>query len=157
MHLVFYLRGINSEVEKWKVLAQGVYWKWIRTNIKTGKKEEVLVQGSLRPSIMGTWEYIFPEECLAEVLAVMGLTSKKLIGIDYTIKNRVRLAGLRKLLGLKKIPLSAIKEAETIPPSLTIKHSWRGLSHLKIFASIHPIGIKKDRRDIAFGYEQEML
>ena len=123
MHLVFYLRGINSEVEKWKVLAQGVFWKWIRTNVKTGKDEEILVQGSLRPSVLGTWEYIFPEECLPEVLAVMGLSSPKLIGIDWKLKNRVRLATLRKLLGLQKIPKKDFEEAATIPQSLTIKGS----------------------------------
>jgi len=164
MHFVFYLRGINSEVEKWKTLAQGLFWKWQRINQKTGKVEEVLVQGALRPSIMGTWEYVFPKEALHEVLAIMGLTTKKQIGIDWALKNRLRLLGLRKLLGVKQIPLKEFKKAAKVPPSITIKESWRGLSHLMTKGvSIHPIGIKTDRFDVIYdpiekkSYKQEML
>ena len=158
MHVVFYIRGKLSCVEWFKIMAQAMFFKWQRTNMKTEKIEEMLVQGSLRPSVLGTWEYIIPEECLAEFLAMLGITDSKLIGVARTKKAYAQLAGLRKILGLKKIPQKIFDEAAKIPPSISLKGSWRGLSHLMApGVSIHLIGIKKDRRDIAFGFEQEML
>ncbi len=158
MHVVFYIRGKLSCVEWFKIMAQSMFFKWQRTNIKTGKIEEILVQGALRPSVLGTWEYIIPEECLAEFLAMMGLTDEKMIGVAPSVKAKARLAVLRTMLGLTKIPKKIFEEAAKIPPSISLKDSWRGLSHLIVpGVSIHLIGIKKDRRDVAFGFEQEML
>lgn len=159
MHLYFYIRGINQQVELWKLFAQTQWWRWLRKNLKTKKIEEVLVQGALRPSVFGAWEYIFPEECLAEVL-----TSFKVgdggIGAKPTRKNKAKLLSLRKLFGCKKIPKKIYEEAKKIQASVMIKGFWRGLSQLNIpGVAIHVIGYKEDDRQEVekWGYEQEML
>ena len=168
MHLFFYVRGIKHQVDLWVTLAQGLFWKWKRTNLKTGKEEESLVQGALRPSILGAWEYIFPEECLAEAIAVLGVVSnsidKNTVGATPTVKNKMKLSMIRKLFSAKKVPEYILEESLKIPTSITIKNSWRGVSNLHIPGiAIHIIGYKKDRRQTVpekngeWGYEQEML
>lgn len=157
MHLFFYLRGVYRQAELWKTLARGQYFKWHRTNLKTKKEEEVLVQAALRESVLGAYEYVFPETALPEVLSMMGLTSKK-HGIDG--KRWLRIATLRKMIGLSKIPDSAFKKAAKLPSSITIQGRERGISDLKIGGiSIHPIGIMHDKRESMedWGFEQEML
>ncbi len=160
MHLIFYLRGIHQQVDFWKTLAQGLSWKWIRRNVKTGKDETFIVQGALRPSVLGAYEYIFPEECLAEVLSVMGITRDGQTGSDDKFKDKIRLATLRKIFRAKKIPKKIFKEVKKTPASITLSNSWRALSHLHIpGVAIHPIGIKKDDRRLfpEAGYIQEAL
>ncbi len=159
MHLQIYVRGIYSQVELWKSMAQGVFFKWRRTNLKTGKEEIILVQGALRPSVLGTYEYVFPETALPEVLCIMGLAEGS-IGCKKTMKKKIQLAGLRKMLGVKKIPKSIYEEAKKLPESIVLKDSERGLSSLKVpGVAIHLIGIKKDdyREFTEFGYYQEAL
>lgn len=145
MHLVFYIRGIYNQVELWKTLAQGQFYKWIRTDLKTGKDVEILFQGALRPSVLGTWEFIFPENALAEVLSTM-VPLGNTLGVEKTFIAEARLAVLRKILGVKKIPKKIMDEAKEIPESLTIEGSQRGLSHMKIpGVAVHLIGFKKDK------------
>lgn len=146
MHLQIILRGINTQVELWKILAQGVFFKWIRKDLKTGKDFQVLYQMALRPSVLGTWELIFPEECLPTLLSMLRLTDKKK-GIYGNISMKgMRMAVLRKCCGVKKIPNWAFKEALKIPESLTIKNDWRGMSPLMVKGvSVHPIGMRKDK------------
>lgn len=145
MHLQIMLRGINTQVELWKILAQGQFLKWTRKDVETGEDFEVLFQMALRPSVLGTWEVVFPEECLPTVLSMMGLISEK-HGIYGNISLKgTRMAVLRKLCGVKKIPKKAFEDAEKIPHSLTMKDSHRGLSGLVVHGvSIHPIGIRED-------------
>ena len=164
MHLFFYMRGIYNQVEVLKTQLQGTFWKWKRINLDTGKEEEILVQGALRPSVLGAWEYIFPEECLAEVLCIMGIKGEEYTHSDR-FKDKFRLAFLRKIFGAEKIPKEKYIEAAQIPQSIIIQGTWRGLSHCIIpGTAIHCIGIKKDdRRDFDFTpqglgrYNQEAL
>ena len=150
MHLYLYARGIIQQVKLWEALTQSHFWQWTRTNLKTGKEEITLVQGALRPSVLGAYEYIFPEDCLPEVLAVLGITGKQ---------RSFKLAVLRQIFGAKAIPNKIFKQAEKIAPSIILKESKRGLHHSKTNGvSIHVIGIKKDRfANHSCGYYQEML
>jgi len=165
MHLIFFIRGINNQIEILKTMMQGYYWKWKRINLDTGKEEEILVQGALRPSVLGAWEYIFPEECLAEVCCVFGIKSCENYNAGHLFKQKAQLAILRKIFGAKKIPQEIFDEAEKIPQSIIIAGTWRGLSHCIIpGTAVHCIGIKPDdRRDFDFSdkgmgrYNQEAL
>jgi len=173
MHLFFYIRGINHWVETWKAMAQGLFWKWTRKNLLTKKMEDFAIQGALRPSIWGAWEYIFPEEALPDVLAVFGIHQDLTGGMTHHLKlgqfvNKTKLAMLRKIFGAKKIPKEAFEIAKTIPPSMTLNGSYRALSHLghEIIPgiAIHPIGIKYDIRGVMDNtkeggkkWDQEML
>ncbi len=152
MHLYFFVRGVKHQFDLWVALMQNHHWRWIRTNLKTKKDEVILVQGALRPSVMGTYEYIFPEECLAEVLAILNL--------DWDRPNSIKLAALRTMLGCKKIPKKIMEEAKKINPSVVIDGTMRGLSHCKVpGVAVHIIGTKADDRKECeqWGYEQEML
>jgi len=166
MHLYFYARGISHQVELWKIFMQSQFWKWKRYNLKKKKDEFILVQGSLRPSFYGTWEYVFPKECLADVLSIMGIANphtKKdgYAGKGYfTFANSIRNFGARKLLGAKAIPKKIWEAADKIEPSILIDSTWRGLSHCRVDGvAIHPIGIKEDVEYTwkETGYRQEML
>ena len=148
--------------EMWKMMAQAQYFKWDRVNLKTGKTESTLIQAGLRPSILGTWEYTFPEEALPEVLSMMGLQTGDVfnIGAKRTFYNLGALNFLRIILRLKRVPKAARDKAQKVPPTLSINGSWRGLSSLMVMGvTIHPIGIKYDVREKKeeWGYEQEML
>lgn len=147
MHLQIMIRGINTQCELWKILAQGQFLKWVRTDVETGEEFEVLFQMALRPSVLGTWELIFPEECLATVLSMLGIVNKE-SGIYGNISLKgARMAVLRKCCGVKKIPKKALKEAAEIPNSIVLSNSQRGLSNLIVNGvAIHPIGIRKDER-----------
>ena len=145
MHLIFYIRGIYNRVELFKSLAQGQFFKWRRINKKTKKEETVLVQGAFRPSVLGAWEYIFPEEALIEVLSVFGITED--IGAEPTFINKAKLAVIRKLFGAEKITKEMLNKAKKTPSSIQLGNSERGLSGLRVHGvAIHPIGLKRDDR-----------
>ena len=154
MHLVFFMRGIYNQVEVLKTQLQCTFWKWKRINLDTNQEEEIMVQGALRPSVLGAWEYIFPEECLAEVLAVLGIKGEGYTAADQ-FKDKFRLAFLRKIFGVKRITKKMYEEAAKISPTIIIKGTMRGLSHCIIpGTAIHCIGIKHDdRRDFDFSKE----
>jgi len=151
MHLYFFLRGIYNRVEMFKTYAQCQYWQWKRINLKTKKEQVDLVQGALRPTIWGAYEYIFPEECLSEVLSVFGIT-------EDLITAQTKL--LRMFFPCKPIPKTNIEEAKKIASTIKITGYTRGLGDCKV-AGVHviPIGIKKDNRQKwkLSGFEQEML
>lgn len=150
MHLVIFVRGVYHQVEVFKTLAQSQFWRWERTNLKTKNKELKLVQGALRPSILGSYEYVFPEESLSEVLSVMGIREKDLKG--------PKLFTLRKLLCCKKIPKKNLDESLKIKDTIAINDSTRGLSNLQVDGvHIIGIGIKEDVRGEMYGYNQEAL
>jgi len=159
MHLFFYIRGVPQFEAMFKSFMQSQFWKWDRINLETGKKETLLVQGALRSSVLGAYEYIFPEECLAEVLALFGLEEGR-TGAEKSTANYLKLGILRKIFGAEKIPKEAFKQAKKIPTSILVKGSMRGLSAVMTeFVTIHTIGIRKDRREKnkKLGYEQEMI
>lgn len=144
MHLVFFIRGVYNQVEIFKTLAQSQFWKWRRRNLeKKGREETILVQGAFRPSMLGSYEYIFPQESLAEVLSILGIGNDVLA--EHGFMPKARLAVLRKVLGVKKIPQDILDKAKKIPPTIMINNSERGLHHLQIpGVTVHFIGIKED-------------
>lgn len=164
MHLQLIVRGIISQVRLWESMMQNHFFKWRRINTKTGKEEITLVQGGLRPSVLGTYEFVFPEESLPEVLNILGLKSQQDTGTSRIFKYKVKLAVLRKICGVKIIPKEAFEKAKNIPDSIYFDEYERGLSSTKIpGVAIHPIGIKEDTRIIMFDpalnkeFEQEGL
>ena len=142
MHLFFFIRGISQQVALYKALAQGFFFKWKRTNLTNNQEEYSLVQGALRESVFGAYEYIFPEEALPDVLASFGITEE-----NYSFKDNARLSFIRKIFGAYAIPKKALKEAKKIPTSIMLNDSFRGLSALTGIpgVTLHPIGLKKDR------------
>lgn len=157
MHLYFFVRGKYERVEEWKTLVQAAFWKFRRINQKTGKEEITIVQGVLRPSVLGAYEYVFPEEALAEVCNFLGITSNEQYGFGkFGLKSRHFC--LRKIFGCRKIPKEIFKKAEKIPATFTTEEFERG-GHNCIVPGvvIHLIGIKDDDRREILGYFQEAL
>ena len=139
MHLYFISRGIKHERDLFVTTLQSQFWPWKRTNLKTGKEEMTLVQGSLRP--VELWEYVFPEEHLPQVMAMTQMAPGMANSVDLL---GAKAAFLRKSIGCKKIPKFDIPEVNRII-------NIRGMS-------LTPIGIKKDEfRDMEWGYHQEAL
>lgn len=162
MHLVFYIRGVPQQVALWKAMAQNLFFKWRRINLKTNKEEIILNQTGLRDSVLGTIELTFPKEALPTVLCMMGLKYKDL-GVPKSFMSGIRVGGLRKILGLKKIPKKAFDEAEKMDANIMFDDLERGFSDLlAAHVSIHPLGIKKDvmgkgRSPNGQLYRQEMI
>ena len=157
MHLYFFVRGKFEQIELWKSHAQSTYWKWRRINNKTGKEETKIVQGALRPSVLGAYEYIFPKEALAEVCSFFGIRANENYGFGkfglYT-----RHFALRKIFGCKKIPKAILKKAEEIPESFTTEEFERGSANCIIpGVALHVIGIKEDEEGVIGDYTQEKL
>lgn len=157
MHLFFFVRGKFEQVELWKSHVQAAYWKFRRTNNKTGKEIVQLVQGALRPSIFGAYEYIFPKEALAEVCSFLGIKSNESYGFGkfglYT-----RHFCLRKIFNCRKIPKRILEQAEKIPPTFSTNEFERGCSNCIIpGVPIHVIGIKDDDEGVIDDYTQELI
>lgn len=158
MHLYLYVRGKFEQVKLWEAHAQTAYWKFRKINSK-GKEEIFLVQGALRPSVLGAYEYVFPKEALVEVCSFFGIHSNTSYGFGK-IGLETRHFALRKLFGAKKIPDKILKEAETAFDSVFFKDRERGLANCSIpGVGIHVIGIKEDdyRYFKESGYTHEAL
>lgn len=157
MHLYLFVRGKFEQVELWKSLAQSAFWKLRRINNKTGKEEIILVQGALRPTVLGAYEYVFPKEALAEVCSFFGITKNQNYGFGK-IGLYTRHFALRKIFGCKKIPKKILEKAKKIPPTFTTEEFERGVSNCVIpGAAKHVIGIKEDRVGEKDGYTYELL
>lgn len=157
MHLYLYARGKFEQVEQWKNHVQSAYWKWRRINNTTGKEETILVQGALRPSVLGAYEYVFPKEALAEVCSFFGITSNEQYGFGK-IGLYTRHFALRKIFGCKKIPKEILEKAKTIPPSFSTGEFERGVTNAIIpGVPVHVIGMKEDKIGVMGNYTQEML
>ena len=110
------------------------------------KREEThTVQGAVRP--IELYEYVFPEECLDEVLTFLGHAE----GAKNDLGGwKGKLAGdaIRKMLGYEKIPV--------VKPTKSPTANWvpHNLSY-----GVNVLGIKRDKRQewVDEGYEQEML
>lgn len=146
-------RGIYNQFELWRTRMQSIAWQWKVKDSKTGEEKIVLVQGALRPSVLGTWEYIIPEDCLAECLAVLGIAKPHGKG------QKIRDFGLRKILGLKSIPKKIWDESKKIQTNIIIDGFKRGITDVKVpGVSVHIHGIKKDDfRDFEDGHFHEAL
>jgi len=146
MHLFLYVRGLPQWVGMWEAFAQSQFFKWRRIDTRTGAEQVSVVQGALRKSVLGTYEYVFPREALSTVLAIMGITNKDALGVVPTLKNKINLAVLRKMIGLRKVPNSVFEEAKKIITSVSINGQERGLSDFsQISVSTHLIGFKEDK------------
>ena len=157
MHLYLFVRGKFTQVEEWKAHAQTAYWKWRRINNKTGKEEMMLVQGALRPSVLGAYEYVFPKEALAEVCTFFGITANTQYGFKRFGLNTRHFA-LRKIFGCKKIPQDILDKASKIPSTFSSVEFERGVSNCIIPGVVlHVIGIKDDKIGVMGDYTQELI
>lgn len=145
MHLYLVPRGILNQVELWKAALQSQYFQFKRINLDTGKEEVIGVQGALRPSILGTYEYVFPKEALPEVIAML----------NHETHDHIKTKLLRTIMGIKAIPKKVFKQAEKIPSQIIFKESKRILNNCKIpGVAVHLIGYKDDKtQDFDFGKE----
>ena len=157
MHLYLYARGKFEQVELWKVHAQTSYWKFRRFNNKTEKEETILIQGALRPSVLGAFEYVFPKEALAEVCSFFGIVKNNSYGFGR-LGLSLRHFAMRKIFGAKKISNKIMKQAKNIPSTFSTAEFERGCSNCIIPGiGLHVIGIKEDRDGTMGDYSQEML
>jgi len=172
MHLYFFVRGIIPQIERFEMFMQAQMFLWERKNLKTGKKEITLVQGALRRMPFG-YEYIFPEECLDEVLTMLKIDAKakSIAGI-----SGFKMSIIRKMIGGIVRPIPDYKKTASL--FTFVKDNKGKLNPIPVDRYIelkgiilYPIGIKKDIRGILNfridehgkevwfpeGYEQEML
>lgn len=152
MHLYLFVRGIQHQVDIWRTLMQGHFFQWKRTNLKTGKEEISLVQGALRPSILGSYEYVFPEEALVDVLSILGYED------GMTEKFKLKL--LRPIFNCRAIPKDIMEKAKKTPSTMTIQGTSRGLGDCRVPGiAVLILGIKDDIKQKweEIGYYQEML
>lgn len=171
MHLIFYIRGLKSQVSLLEHFLESQFFKWKRVNNLTKEVEYNLVQGGLRQTVLGAYEYIFPEEALADVLAMMNLNEGH-VGAEGSIINKSKIIALRKIFGASKIDPATWEKARKIPKNMMFNNSERALADVLITGTaIHLIGIKKDtyntmtrklnergiETDFPEGYYQEML
>lgn len=138
----------------WIATNQSHYWQWERKvvkcpdnfimagkPVKAGDKVPTCVQGALRPSILGTYEYIFPRECLPEVLALMSTET-------FEHHGNYKFGLMRKALGCRKITEEEWKEAKAISPSpLFISGTRRAFYQRMIVpaVAVEIIGVKDDK------------
>jgi hypothetical protein len=147
MHLIFGIRGIMHQTEMFKMFLQTQMWKWKRLNVATGKEEVIQVQGALREVMFGFYEYIFPEECVDEVLTCLEIDDKARAPWWFGVGN-MKMFMLRRMIGngIYKIP-----KYKRVTTNRYIEK--RGIA-------IYPIGLKKDKRGMCpdgSPYFQEML
>jgi len=164
MHLVLLTRGIQQQVDLWKKFMETHMFWWKRQPLlkdkdgkyiknadgtyKRGKEEVTRVQGALRP--IQLYEYVFPEECLPEVLAMLELHK----GDDVRKEMKPVAWGLRKAMGLQPVPVfDDIKDKPR--DKITTKFVPTEA------VATYPIGIKEDiTKDFIFakeGWYQEGL
>ena len=134
-------RGINRQVEEWKSLLQAQRFPWKRTNLKTGKEELSVVQGALRP--IQFWEYVFPKECLNDVLGGMQIQ-----GPIQRPEIKSMTWMIRKMLKLKQIPTQTdIKTTGYTPQGTLNNEQMPAISVHNMLAegvAVYPVGIKDD-------------
>lgn len=157
MHLYLFARGKYEQIRLWEAHAQAAYWKWRRVNRKTGKEEISLVQGALRNSVLGSYEYTFPRTALVEVCRFFGIERNESYGFGKVgLKSRHFL--LRKIFGAKKISKDVLEKSKKIPKSFSTNEFERGCVDCVIpGVSIHVIGIKDDKDGYFIEHNQEML
>jgi len=147
MHLYFISRGVKHQRDVWITWMQSQLFSWERTNLSSGKKEIIPVQGALRP--VELWEYVFPEEHLDQVLNNMMFTSESAKCYEHVKGKNISMAVMRKALGAKPIPKFKIMPIDKMMRINGV--------------ALEPIGIRKDNRgnlkDPTTGivYEQELL
>ena len=160
MHLILLTRGIQHQVDIWKQFMQSQMFWWKRQPLlkdekgnyipdgvdengqpkyKRGAEITTRVQGALRP--MQLWEYVFPEECLPELLAAMNIHQMGKLRPEV---NKVAWL-LRKAMGAKPMPQFPELKGKT-----SQELTSRFIPHDAV--ATYPIGIKYDKKqDYIFG------
>lgn len=171
MHLLLLTRGIQQQRDLWKKFMETHMWWWKRRPLlkdkdgkfipdgiaedgtpkyKRGEEVTTKVQGALRP--LELCSYVFPEECLPEVLAMLNAHKNE--------PNRPEVKTwswfLRKMMKLLPVP--------KMPKEIADKEKWEITDkYVPMEAmAVYPIGIKKDyKQDMIFpngeGWYQEGL
>lgn len=143
------IRGGITQIGIFEMFANTQMWSWTREILKKNGKgykvrrfEKTLVQGVLRRIPLG-YEYIFPEECLDEVLTVFNIR----FNLQRWSVGKVRTAMIRKLMG------------HGIKPIPEYKDKYVGNFVQMVAIALYPIGIKNDRyEDVQkWGLGQELL
>lgn len=168
MHLILMTRGINQSFEVWKKFMETQMFNWKRKNLQvcecgqalvghddkvcklhkfTPREEFTKVQGALRP--IQLFEYVFPQESLQEVLAMMELHKN----YNNLRPEMAKVAWiLRRAMGASKIPdMPDLQKKDSF--EITQKYvPMHGMA-------VYPIGIKKDniQEYPEYGYKQEGL
>jgi len=154
MHLFLLTRGIQQQVDIWKKFMETKMFLWKRQPLKRDKDGKYVknkdgsydrgdpittrVQGALRP--IQLYEYVFPEECLPEVLAMMELHK----GDKLRPEVAAPAWALRKMLGAKPVPVfDEIKDKKS--EEITDKYVPTNA------VATYPIGIREDpKKDFVF-------
>lgn len=169
MHVFLMTRGIKQSRDLWVKFMETQMFHWKRRPVlkdannnflknpdgtyQLGKEEFTKLQGALRP--IEFWEYVIPQERLAETLAMMNC--HKCFPLRPEVNNWAWI--LRKLLHAKKIPQDLINEIKDKEPyQITDKYvPMMGMA-------VYPLGIREDQTHVytwdegkkeAVGYEQE--
>lgn len=138
MHLYVLGRGINDELKRWENDLSAIFLPW--EFMHKGKKTKGKIRFAIRP--VQLYEMVFPEEQLDNVMSAVvgkpngenipGSTKNGETYIKYKILNKLKRT-LGKVLGLKPTP-----------------KRWKYNPRMQIInraVGVHPIGIKKDKRD----------
>lgn len=149
MHLILMTRGIQQSRDVWKKFMETQMFNWKRQRLtkkedgtfERGAWEMTRVQGALRP--IELWEYVFPQESLQEVLAMMG-QQKNAYHMRPEITNFAWV--MRMMMKAKKLPDLGIQDKQTHE----ITQKFVPMSGM----AVYPIGIREDAiADIDFGKE----
>ena len=134
---------------------------WKRKNHETGEEVVTMVQGAYRDA-GPLKEYVFPEECLQEVVNMLDVRSN-----DYAISD-FKMAAMRKMVGAKKVP-KKIKTPKNFPFLGLISPKEDGSVSYQPYrfvesqgVAFHVVGIRKDKRGVmtekdGVEWEQELL
>lgn len=162
MHFIFATRGIQQQIDLFKMFMQTQMFPWKRKNLNlcvcgqikqlhndaicsqktfTPREELIQIQGSLRP--IQLWDYVFPDTCLDEVLTITQPHWK----IANGTKGKFMQAAARAILGNDIKPVPEFKPVQTL----------RYIENHGV--ALYPIGIKEDVKNESqgYGFEQEML
>ena len=159
MHLVLLTRGIQRQVTEWANLMQAQRFPWKRKNLNTGKEEALIVQGALRP--IQFWEYIFPEECLTDVLGGMEIkgpiTRPEIKSMSWFLRKMLKLKPIPKQENITVTGYRPFGDLDGQPMPTTPVHIMTAEG-----VAVYPIGIKDDpKKDYDWGkdgkYFQEGL
>lgn len=160
MHLDFFVRGKLEQIYLFEAFCQSQMFQFNRINLNTKKTETKALQGALRKSILGAYEWIIPKESFAEALAMLGRVSETdgCFTKPESLAHKFKLSIIRKVFGDRKIPKEIYKKASQIQTNMTINKTTRCLGNL-VFPgiSVHIIGYKEDRLGEIAGFYQELL
>lgn len=124
MHVVFMVCGRKQSVDHMFMDMQAQKFPLINT--KGDDKKAIYLQGTLRYSILGTWEYVFPRESRDIVMTTLGFNTERY----PQHKLDLRKWGLRKVLKCKPIP----KKFDSSQKLLWVTND----------VAVIPIGIRED-------------